>query len=212
VIQEPMLIIITGSPGTGKSRVATELARIFTNCRILESSELARKLGVALRDPTGRDTYVIKHSGEVRLTRAILEELDRIGCLLLVTTYPLLFLERLQHVIPIIILLRTEPEVLYKRLESRGWRLDKIAENVLAEAFNVIPEELREFEHAIIEVDTTNTNPEESAFRIVDKLVNWDVGIRIDWLSKSKVLDLIPKLLRVLDAYRDRFLHGGSDQ
>ncbi|MCE4611048.1 MAG: hypothetical protein F7B17_03660, partial [Desulfurococcales archaeon] len=85
-----------------------------------------------------------------------------------------------------------------------GWRKGKIVENVMAEAFGVIAEELEPWWHSTFEVDTSGKNPRKVYEELLNKIDSWSVGINIDWLSLESVGELVARLSaqRDLDEYR----------
>ncbi|MDH7592797.1 MAG: adenylate kinase family protein [Methanomicrobiales archaeon] len=142
-----MMCGITGTPGTGKSSVACILA-----ARGHRVVHLAETYGAYI---TGRD--------EERDTLIVDEERWA-------AEFPHVdgFVEgHLAHLLPcdLVIVLRCGPDVLRSRLERRGYRDEKIEENVEAEALDLILIEALEErgEEAIHEVDTTSITPEEAA-------------------------------------------------
>jgi len=184
-------IIISGTPGTGKSSIGKILSDEI-NCKYIEVSEFAIRKGLVLPDETGRNTYVIK---EDELKEEILKESN--GLTILVTHYPDIFLDddRFYLNTAFVILLRTNPLILMKRLENKGWDNKKIYENVLAEAFNTIAEDIYDYNDMIIEIDTTNVKPEDSLNVIFNKIASLDFGIKINWLLDENLVNFISFLV-----------------
>jgi len=176
------VVLVTGTPGTGKTTIARLLAETL-GCIYESSSRLAHKLGVAKPDPTGRITSVLDEAG----ARAIIDHLQKLkGCVVLESVTPRLLLdEGLEEDTILVVLLRAHPRILCQRLESRRgeWPEDKILENCAAEALNVIAEELLDIDHSVIEVDTTSRTPQAALEDLLAKVEAWDTGVRIDWLS-----------------------------
>lgn len=142
-----MMCGITGTPGTGKSSVARILAA--RGHRVVHLSETFGEYII------GRD--------EERETLIVDEERWA-------ADFPRVegFVEgHLAHLLPcdLVFVLRCRPDVLRSRLEKRGYRPEKIGENVEAEALDLILIEAIEErgEGAIHEVDTTFIAPEEAA-------------------------------------------------
>lgn len=195
------LIIVSGSPGTGKSIISSQLSQLL-ECNVIESSELFKSAGILLADPTGRDTFVID---EFKAQEFIREFVRRRGCFVVNTLHPVLWIDSAYDNVIFTLLLRCNPRVLLNRLNSRGWSRVKVIENVLAEAFNVIAEELLEYEDLVLEVDTSHGVIDRVMDETLSKLESWDTGIRIDWLSlDSGVIDLVTQLVHELDLYKER--------
>jgi len=201
------VILLTGTPGTGKTTIARLLAQTL-GCMYDSSSKIAHRLGVARPDPTGRKTSVIDEGG----ARRIVEHLRRAGgCVVLESVTPRLLLdEGLDEDTILVVLLRAHPRELCRRLDARRgeWPEGKILENCASEALNVIAEELLDIDHSVIEIDTTGLAPEEALEEVLDRIEAWDTGVRIDWLSRDPELveDLTRWLSRIdFDQYGLRY-------
>lgn len=201
---KPYILIVTGIPGTGKTSVSKCLANEL-DCIHLDVSTILCREGFIEKDPSLRDTHLASEAGIEYIISASLRLIDRGKCIILDTHYPGEFLSRLEKEYALIIVLRTEPLTLMKRLESKGWRRDKVIENVLGEIFGVIYDYLGHDIHSSVEVDTTNTTPCTAAYRALELAGEWIVGPRIDWLSFDYVVELASRLSAELDSYKDRF-------
>ena len=96
-----------------------------------------------------------------------------------------------------VIVLRTDPEELEKRLWRKGWWWEKIRENVEAEILSVCTHNAIEAfgEDRVYEVDTTSKTIDQVIDEILDILMGKaKPGLRFDWLS-IKPLDKIEKYL-----------------
>ncbi len=89
-----------------------------------------------------------------------------------------------------IVVLRTRPSVLRKRLEARDYSEPKIMENLEAEACDVILIEALDRSKNVFEVDTTKRTPDRTADAIEEMLAGktkkYEPG-HIDW--SEEVLD-----------------------
>ncbi len=187
------ILLIAGVPGTGKSTVSRELS-IELECRHESSSELLTSLGLAVSDPTGRQTLLVDRVG-VEKGYKYLKEAWREKCVILETVYPSLWIEIAEEDIPMILLLRTHPRTLLERLTmKKNWPRSKIIENVIAEAIGTVASELIPWEHMVFEVDTTSRSSSETIRELFNLIDKWRTGIRIDWLSDPLVGDLLVKL------------------
>lgn len=82
------------------------------------------------------------------------------------------------------IVLRCNPVKLRERLSSLGWREQKIAENVEAEAIDCILVESLEMDRKTFEIDTTEKRPEDVARDILDIIGGNATDFRagsVDW-------------------------------
>jgi adenylate kinase len=148
-----MRVALTGTPGTGKSAVATLLQlKGFTIVRL---NELAvetksvdgfdKKRDTKLVDITKLNNYIKKHYKTDELVffdghiAHLLRSMDKI------------------------IILRCHPQHLRKRLATKGWKEEKIQENIDAETIDVILCEAVEKhpKENIFEINTTKKTIEE---------------------------------------------------
>lgn len=138
-----MMCGITGTPGTGKSTVADELAR--RGYRVVHIVDIVQPY-VLGKDPE-RDTQVID-------TDRMADEFVPFDG----------FIEgHFAHLLPCdrIVVLRLRPDVLAERLAARGYTPEKIGENRDAEALDVcLIETVEGYEpDCIFELDTTGLTP-----------------------------------------------------
>lgn len=98
----------------------------------------------------------------------------------------------------VVIILRTHPEVLSKRLEAKGWSEKKVRENVQAEilgscTFNALNTYGSEY---VFEIDTTHLSKKETvsiALKIIyEKPRKYKTGL-INWLSLLDAEDQLEK-------------------
>jgi len=168
-----MMCGITGTPGTGKSAAAEELAR--RGHPVTHVNDTVD--GYILEKDPSRDTLVIdvdRWAGEFRPVEGCIEG-------------------HIAHLLPCTktVVLRCRPDILRERLSRRGYSREKIDENCEAEALDVIlVETLEEQDPAsVLEIDTTNLSQREVADRIEGFLagtVSSGYG-NIDWSSYLEV-------------------------
>lgn len=151
-----MRIAITGTPGTGKTTVSglvdTEFSVVHLN-DIIPEEELIQGYD------SERGSWIA--------------DIDR------VTTYvsgctDVIFESHLAHLIPVdkVIVLRCHPHELRERLATRGEPEEKIEENVLSEAHDVILTETvdNHGQATVYEVNTTGKRPEAVA-TIIEEII-----------------------------------------
>ena len=138
-----MMCGITGTPGTGKSSAADELARRGHPVVRLVDTVQPYALG---RDP-GRDTLVIDEERWVREFTPVEGFVEG----------------HLAHLLPCdrVVVLRCRPDHLLARLRTRGYSEEKCRENAEAEALDVcLIEALERHEPPhLLEVDATDLPP-----------------------------------------------------
>ncbi len=145
-----MMTGITGTPGTGKTSVARELER--RGRTVVRLTDTVRPY--VIEEDSRRRTLVVDVDRWV-------EEFEPVDG----------FVEgHLAHLLPCdrVVVLRCRPDVLRERLAPRNYPEEKIAENVEAEALDVILIETLE-EHPdehVLEVDTTDLSAGDCADRI----------------------------------------------
>jgi adenylate kinase len=145
-----MMIGITGTPGTGKSSLAQELAaRGHPVVRLVDTLR-----AYCLERDEVRDTSVVdekRWAEEFVPIDGIVEG-------------------HLAHYLPCdrIVVLRCRPDVLAKRLRNRGYSAEKVRENVEAEALDIILQETvdRFRKDQIYEIDGTSCGVKEMADRV----------------------------------------------
>ncbi|MEM4481404.1 MAG: adenylate kinase family protein [Desulfurococcaceae archaeon] len=174
--------VIAGTPGTGKSTIGRKIAEMCS-VDIVNLSTIAIEMGLISMYDDLRDTYVIDEEKLVEFIVKLAE--SRSGPLVIMTHYPEIIPKDLVEKIYV---LRTHPLVLERRLEERGWKREKIYENVMAEILGVILSSAVEAfgEDRIYELDTTKVSPEEVAQVICNSMRGIDnlkPGSSIDWLS-----------------------------
>ncbi len=147
-----MMICISGVPGTGKSSVSAILRNM--NYNVVSQKETTGDYFIC--DDPGRDTAVIDEdlwAAEFKPFDGIIEG-------------------HLTHLLDCdrLVILRCSPVVLKKRLEMRGYSPEKVQENIESEALDTILIEALENhkDDIILELDTTERNPEEVAAEIDD--------------------------------------------
>jgi adenylate kinase len=171
-----MLIAITGTPGCGK----TTASKILENRGYLVKS--VKSLSEENDCISGYDPDMESNEIDLeKLNEFVTGQSKKEDCLIEGHLSHLLSVDK-------VIILRCDPVVLNKRLESKGWKDKKIKENVRAEIMDVIKVEAYEEEHKVFEIDTTNQNPENVADGIERIIKGETSDSNIDWLEKYEYL------------------------
>ncbi len=181
-----MIITISGSPGTGKTSVAMELQKL-TGFRAIFLKSLVKSGKISSGWDRKRKVRIVDEKTLERDVKKLLEP----GMSYIIEG-------SLAHFIgsDICVVLRTDPNVLLKRLKKRGWSVKKIMENVMAE---MLDESVIEASGKnVAEMDTTRTGPKTTALAIKMILNNYRLQRKyrpkINWTGKY------PKLLTKMGA------------
>ncbi len=168
----PVIIAITGTPGTGKSSTCAVLAG--RGYAVVDLAEVARREGAVV----GRDKARQTDEVDIDLLRARLRVPAKVAFLL----------GHYSHLLDanLAIVFRCAPSVLRARLEARGWPAEKVRENVEAEALDVITQEAVQHVPFVFEVDTTESTPERAADTVLGILQGKTKGLEPGSVDRSR--------------------------
>ncbi|WP_338600807.1 adenylate kinase family protein [Sulfolobus tengchongensis] len=185
-----MIIIVTGTPGVGKTLVSKEIAAKF-NLTYFQLSQFIIENKLYTEYDELRQSYIIDED-------RVKEELGKIiqkGNFVIETIYP-----SLVSTADMVFVLRKHPLLLYDELKKRGWSDLKVAENVEAEILGVISQEAKEvFNGKVCEIDVTKLSTEQILYKISNKQCNETV----DWLTDLEVQKLLEKLDNIISSYEN---------
>lgn len=146
-----MIIAISGTPGTGKTAAAKILAREL-NYVLVDLNEFAKSRKLVLGNDVKRNSVIVDIS-------ALKKEVAQMECDIVIEGHLAHFCDA-----DLYIILRTNPKILAKRMKERGWREEKIRENIEAEIMNICLNEAVELNGGeVFEIDTTKKTAEETA-------------------------------------------------
>ncbi len=158
-----MLIGITGTPGTGKTAL-TSLLEDRGQYRIIHLNELIREEKLYSEVDSQRDCVV----ADIDLVEnRVLEIADNDKNITIIDSH------LSHHIADYIIVLRTSPDVLRERLAKRKYSVEKIEENLEAEALDIILAESVDWCKKVFELNTT----EESMGRTVTSIIKIIKGL-----------------------------------
>lgn len=184
-------IIITGTPGCGKSTLSKTLKDISElKLNLFNISEYAKENKIFESYDESRDSHVID---EDELLDRLESQLRKGGCIIDWHCNDI-FPERL---IDLVVVLRCGTSALYDRLKARNYKDSKIQENIDAEIMSVVLEDALESYDKRIVIELQNdkdTNIQEN----VDKVKTWIEQWVLD--NKSGVTNEVDEF------YKDRDL------
>jgi len=158
-----MHIIVTGTPGTGKTTVA-KLISSRLNYKYIDVNEIIKQHNICDEYDNQRMCTIV----DADKLKNILEKLIKSSKENLVID------SHMSHVINpkvvnICIVTRCELKVLKKRLETRGYSESKVRENLDAEIFENCLTEAQENNHNLYIVDTTHLNEN----KLIEDVKKW---------------------------------------
>jgi adenylate kinase len=174
-----MIIALTGTPGTGKTSVSDLLQK--KNIKIIDLNKVIVEQDLLIGVDKKRKSKIVDID---RLYDYIKESYSN---------EDVVFLEgHISHLlknVDKIVILRCHPDILKKRLLEKGWSLEKINENILAEILDIILcESLENLDYKnVFEINTTKLSINNVASNILEIIDNgfkhmdkYKVG-DIDW-------------------------------
>ena len=163
-------ILITGTPGTGKTTLAREVAELV-GLKHISISELAKENNFYENYDAELESWELDEDKVIDEIDDQMKEGGQIveyhGC----DFFP-------ERWFDIVFVLRTNNTLLYKRLEKRNYSERKIQENVQCEIFQTILDEARDSYRPEIVFELNSNTPdemEENLERIVKWVKHWKI-------------------------------------
>ena len=183
------IIIISGTPGCGKTSIANELSKLI-DARILSLNKLAVSDDFSFEYDKERKTYIVDFKIFLPYILKKIKILQKKDIKFLIVE------SHFSDIIPnkfidYIFILRCDPDELAKRLKRKNFSLSKITENVQSEILGNCVNYLiqKKIKSPIYEIDTTNLNI-ESVTKTINDIIFAKVDVKsyylgkIDWLKK----------------------------
>ena len=155
-----MIIALTGTPGTGKTTICHILGKKY---RIIDINRMITDEGL--------------HTGRDELRGSVVADMEalqgRVNELVKGEKETIIIEGHLSHYLEgndAVIVLRTRPGILTRRLEKRAYSKEKVRENVEAEALDLILVETTQMHDRVYEIETTTSSPEDAAI-LVDSII-----------------------------------------
>lgn len=183
-----IVVIISGTPGTGKTTIAKILANRIDSA-LISLNELISNKNFIVEYDEKRDTNVADMD---KTTKYLKEKLDRLKKR---TTEHVIIEGNFSDIVPneyidYAVVLRCNPDVLNGRLIKRGYKKEKIKENIQAEILGTCANYILEknLQVPLLEFDTSDSDPQELADLLIyliqekSSLQKYKLG-KIDWLE-----------------------------
>lgn len=183
------IIIISGTPGCGKTSVANELSKLV-KAKIISLNELAISHDFSFEYDNDRKTYIVDFKIFLPYIMKKIRKIKKENPQFLIIE------SHFSDIIPNkyidhIFILRCDPDELVNRLKGKNYDLKKITENVQTEILgNCVNYFIqKKTKKPLFEIDTTNLSIESVANTIEDILDGKKDGKKyyigkIDWLEK----------------------------
>lgn len=153
------VIIVTGTPGTGKTTVAKKLAKEL-DYKYLDVSELIKSKKISKEHDEEKDCDVVDVDD---LNKVLEQEIKNRKKGLVIDSHMSHFLPN--KLVDLCVVTTCDLKELYKRLKKRGYNEEKIRDNVDCEIFEVCLNEAREARHNVIDINTSDVALKENKLR-----------------------------------------------
>ena len=164
-----MIILITGTPGVGKTTVSEILADKL-DAYVISINELVNEKYLYTGIDEERRYKIVDLDALFNEINEIIGKMDNSNEYILIEGH----LSHLFENSDIVIVLRANPDILRDRMKIKGWKDAKIRENVEAEAIDLCSYEAFEIHgEKVNEIDTSDISPEKVVDLIVD-VINGD--------------------------------------
>ncbi|MEN6554658.1 MAG: adenylate kinase family protein [Methanobacterium sp.] len=179
-----MIILITGTPGVGKTTVSSILVEKIDAC-LVNINELVDEKHLYTGIDEERGYKIVDLDALFNEIAKIIKNTDDHDKHVVVEGH----LSHLFENSDIVIVLRANPDVLHDRMKIKGWKAAKIRENIEAEAIDICSYESFEIHSdKVNEIDTSDIHPDQVADLIVD-VINGDKSFpvgNVDFLEYLK--------------------------
>ena len=183
------ILIVSGTPGTGKTTISKNISN-YIKAKVISLNELAISENLIVKYDAKRETSVINNKKLISFLIELIEDYKKEDLEFLIIESHFSDIVPEQY-INFVIILRCDPDELYNRLKRRGYKREKIRENVQSEILgNCVNYFINKpLNIPILEIDTTNVSIESITKTIVDilrKKIDVDdfYAGKVDWLEK----------------------------
>ncbi|RLE83082.1 MAG: NMP kinase [Thermoprotei archaeon] len=176
----PRIIVVTGTPGVGKTTISKILAKRL-QAEYISLRELVLKYRLVLNYDRELLSWIIDEDRVRRILRkSILRKQSK---KIVIDTHILSVID--SDLVDIVVVLRLHPKLLLKRLKERHYPLSKIKANIQCEVMGLCTAEAVSIfsEDKVVEINTSDREIEEALNEVVNALNNpekYRPG-KIDW-------------------------------
>ncbi len=174
-----MMVIITGTPGTGKTSVTEALKKDF-DAEYISINSLLEDYDLNLGVDEKRGYKIVDTEKMIPIIDEIKNNSKK---------NIIIFEGHLAQDYPnadLVIVLRCNPDILKERLDTRDWKAEKVCENVSAEILGICTQESYEsYGENVQEIETSDKSINElknEIIKIIKKEKTYPLG-QIDYLS-----------------------------
>jgi adenylate kinase len=176
------VILITGTPATGKTTLAQKLA-IQLNAKHINLTDFAKQENLITKQDKQRDTAVIN---ETKMRKKLTEIITTTQTDIIIDGHYAAAVTPKTQTTHIFIL-RRHPAQLQQTMQQRGYNPAKQNENIQAEILDVILTETlqKQAKQKICQLDTTNKTPDQTLKEIIQVLEGkkkCSLGC-VDWIA-----------------------------
>jgi len=196
----PKIIVLTGTPGVGKTVVAKALASKL-NAQYISLGNIVKEENLVLEVDEARDTIVVDLK---KLSKRIKEILGKsMGCVVIEGHYaPDVVPESFA---PYIFVLRRELGKLKAEFEARGYDERKISENLASEMLDVclVNAVGKHGLERVDEIDVTDMRVKDvvdEILKALDGRKSFKIGV-VDWFSKLEEDGRLDEILALLEKF-----------
>ena len=143
------VIIVSGTPGTGKTKVAKLISKKY-NYKYIDVNSLIKSKKLFDYFDKKRNSRVVETN---KLNKFLIDLINKLNTNMILDSHLSHFLPR--KYVNLCIITKCDTKTLMARLKKRGYNKLKIKENIESEIFNVCLNEAKENGHNILVIDTT---------------------------------------------------------